>query len=65
MLHPDESQDRGVESDVDRSDIGALERGLYAGSVDMVDRLAVVLRVEPGALFQPQASPKRSSADTT
>jgi len=40
------------EAEVDRTYISALERGLYSATITMVDRLATVLGVEPGALLQ-------------
>lgn len=47
-----------LEADVDRTYISALERGVYAASIDMVDKLAVVLGVDAAALLQ---RPPRSS----
>jgi transcriptional regulator with XRE-family HTH domain len=40
------------EAGVDRTYISALERGVYGATIDMVDKLARVLHVEPGALLQ-------------
>ena len=40
------------EADIDRTYISALERGVYGATIDMVDKLAAVLNVEPGALLQ-------------
>jgi transcriptional regulator with XRE-family HTH domain len=39
-------------ADIDRTYISALERGKFAASIDVVDRLARALGVEPGALLQ-------------
>lgn len=40
------------EADVDRTYISALERGVYSATIDMVDKLAMVLDVEASALLQ-------------
>jgi transcriptional regulator with XRE-family HTH domain len=40
------------EANVDRTYISALERGVYGATIDMVDKLAQVLGVEPAALLQ-------------
>ena len=50
------------EADVDRTYISALERGMYSATITMVDRLATVLGVEPGALLQ---RPTRSARPKT
>ena len=42
------------EADVDRTYISALERGVYSATIDMVDKLAMVLNVEASALLQRQ-----------
>ncbi|NGO55262.1 helix-turn-helix domain-containing protein [Allomesorhizobium camelthorni] len=42
------------EAGVDRTYISALERGVYGASIDMVDKLAKVLGVEPAALLDPR-----------
>lgn len=39
-------------ADVDRTYISALERGVYAASVDMIEKLAGVLKVEPAVLLE-------------
>jgi transcriptional regulator with XRE-family HTH domain len=39
-------------ADIDRTYISALERGKFAASIDVVDRLARALGVEPSALLQ-------------
>jgi transcriptional regulator with XRE-family HTH domain len=46
------------EADVDRTYISALERGVYAATIDMVDKLAQVLEVEPAALLQRPERPR-------
>lgn len=38
-------------AEIDRTYISALERGLYAASVEIVDRLAKELGIEPSALL--------------
>jgi transcriptional regulator with XRE-family HTH domain len=40
------------EAGVDRTYISALERGVYGATIDMVDKLAVVLNVETSQLLQ-------------
>jgi len=47
------------DADVDRGYISALERGVYAATIDMVDKLAQVLGVEPDELLRRQAKPRR------
>ena len=50
------------EAEVDRTYISALERGVYGATIDMVDKLAVVLSVEASALLErpPRQRPRRS-----
>jgi transcriptional regulator with XRE-family HTH domain len=43
------------EAGIDRTYISALERGVYSATIVMVDKLATVLGVEPGALLQKPA----------
>lgn len=45
------------EADVDRTYISALERGQYSATLDMLEKLAVVLQLEPSDLLLRQ--PKR------
>lgn len=47
-------------ADIDRTYISALERRVYAASIDVVGRIAKALSVEPAALLAkpPRASPK-------
>ncbi len=44
---------------VDRTYISALERGVYSATIDMVDKLAVVLGVEAAVLLQRPAPARR------
>ncbi len=44
-------------ADIDRTYISALERSVYAASIDVVDRLAVALNVEAADLLQ-RVNPK-------
>jgi transcriptional regulator with XRE-family HTH domain len=37
---------------IDRTYISALERGVYGATIDMVDKLAVVLKIEASELLQ-------------
>jgi transcriptional regulator with XRE-family HTH domain len=50
------------DADVDRSYISALERGVYAATIDMVGKLAEVLDIEPDELLRRQARPRRIKA---
>ncbi|PBB39783.1 helix-turn-helix transcriptional regulator [Mesorhizobium sp. WSM3868] len=43
------------EAGVDRTYISALERSVYAASIDMVEKLATVLEVEPATLLDPRS----------
>jgi transcriptional regulator with XRE-family HTH domain len=38
-------------ADLDRTYISSLERNVYSATIDVLDRLAVALSVEPGALL--------------
>lgn len=62
-------QDKGLsqealahEAEVDRTYISALERGVYGATIDMVDKLATVLRVEASTLLErpPKQRSRRS-----
>lgn len=44
-------------AEIDRTYISALERSVYAASIDVVDRLARVLGVEAADLLQKPARP--------
>jgi transcriptional regulator with XRE-family HTH domain len=48
-------------ADIDRTYISALERGRYAASVDILDRLAIALGVEAADLL---VQPSRARAST-
>jgi transcriptional regulator with XRE-family HTH domain len=37
---------------IDRTYVSALERGRYAASVDVIERLALALHVEPASLLE-------------
>lgn len=52
-------EDLALKSGIDRSYVGALERGVYSATVTMVGKLAMVLGVEPSALLERQAKPRR------
>ncbi len=47
------------DADIDRTYISALERGVYAATIDMVGRIAEVLGVEPEELLRRNRSPSR------
>jgi transcriptional regulator with XRE-family HTH domain len=40
------------EAGIDRTYVSALERGVYGATIDMVEKLAAVLGVEPSTLLQ-------------
>jgi len=46
------------EAEVDRTYISALERGVYSATIDMVDKLAMVLDVEASALLERPPKPR-------
>ena len=49
-------------SDIDRTYISSLERGVYAASIDVVDRLATALDLQPAdLLIQPSTSRARKA----
>jgi transcriptional regulator with XRE-family HTH domain len=47
------------EAGVDRTYISALERSVYSASLDMIERLASVLDVEPSLFLETPARGKR------
>lgn len=47
---------------VDRTYISALERGVYGATIDMIDKLARVLEVEPSTLLERPMRQIRSKA---
>jgi len=49
-------------ADIDRTYISALERSVYAASIDVIARLAAVLEIEPVDLLQ---SPAESGKPTS
>lgn len=46
-------------ADIDRTYVSALERSVYAATIDVVDKLAVVLGVDPSELLKRPASSDR------
>ncbi len=48
-------------ADLDRTYISALERCVYAASIDVLDKLAVALNVEPADLLRRALPPGRDS----
>lgn len=40
------------EAEIDRTYVSALERGIYAASIDMIEKLAQVLDIDPMLLLQ-------------
>jgi transcriptional regulator with XRE-family HTH domain len=50
------------DADIDRSYISALERGVYAATIDMVGKLADVLGVEPDVLLRRASKPSRNKS---
>ncbi|MFZ5674357.1 MAG: helix-turn-helix domain-containing protein [Pseudomonadota bacterium] len=45
------------EAGIDRTYISSLERGVYSASVDMIEKLANVLSIEPAALLERSTKP--------
>jgi transcriptional regulator with XRE-family HTH domain len=52
------------EAGIDRTYISALERGVYSATIVMVDKLATVLGVKPGALLQKPAKGRPRKVET-
>ena len=51
-------------ADIDRTYISSLERSVYNASIDVVDRLAVVLGIEAGELLKrPPEEPQMPNAE--
>jgi transcriptional regulator with XRE-family HTH domain len=51
-------------ADIDRTCISSLERSVYNASIDVVDRLAVVLGIEAGELLKrPPEEPQMPTAE--
>jgi len=40
------------DADIDRTYISALERGVYGATIDMIEKLAKVLAVEPATMLE-------------
>jgi transcriptional regulator with XRE-family HTH domain len=49
------------EASIDRTYVSALERGVYGATIDMVEKLAAVLDVEPSSLLQRSVTRTRKS----
>lgn len=47
------------EADIDRTYVSALERGLYSPTIDMLDKLATVLKTEAYALLMPASGVRK------
>lgn len=47
------------ETDIDRTYVSALERSVYSASIDMIERLSVVLGVEPSKLLEQPSRGRR------
>ena len=45
-------------ADIDRTYISALERAVYSATIDVVDRLAIALEVEPADLLVRPRKPR-------
>ena len=57
-----------AEAGIDRTYVSALERGVYSASLDMIEKLAAVLSVEPNVLLLPRqegAAPKKRTTSLT
>jgi transcriptional regulator with XRE-family HTH domain len=46
---------------IDRTYVSALERGIYSATIDMVDKLAKALGVEPGILLNRTTTERQRS----
>ncbi|MFT3723361.1 MAG: helix-turn-helix transcriptional regulator [Hyphomonadaceae bacterium] len=51
-------EDLAHQAGIDRTYISSLERAQYAVSIDVIDRLAVALNVEPAELLMRPRKPK-------
>jgi transcriptional regulator with XRE-family HTH domain len=49
-------------SDIDRTYISSLERGVYAASIDVVDRLATALEIQAADLLIRPSTPRARKA---
>lgn len=47
------------DAEVDRTYVSALERSVYSASIDMIERLASVLGVEPSQLLERRGRSRR------
>jgi transcriptional regulator with XRE-family HTH domain len=48
------------EAGIDRTYVSALERARYSATIDIVDKLAKALDIDPGALLQRSARQRKS-----
>jgi transcriptional regulator with XRE-family HTH domain len=48
-----------AEAEIDRTYVSALERSVYSASLDMIEKLAGVMRVEPSRLLERVSRPKK------
>jgi transcriptional regulator with XRE-family HTH domain len=48
------------EAGIDRTYVSALERARYSATIDVVDKLAKALDIDPGALLQRSARQRKS-----
>jgi transcriptional regulator with XRE-family HTH domain len=48
-----------AEAEIDRTYVSALERSVYSASLDMIEKLAGVMRVEPSRLLERVARPRK------
>lgn len=48
-----------ADADIDRTYVSALERGVYAASIDMIEKLAKVIGVEPSKLLERPTKAKK------
>lgn len=51
------------EADIDRTYISSIERGVYAASIDVLDRLAKALEVEASQLLTRQEGERSDDAE--
>ena len=48
-----------ADAEIDRTYVSALERGVYSASIDMIEKLASVLNVDPSRLLEGSTKHRR------
>lgn len=52
-------QSLAADADIDRTYVSALERSVYSASIDMIEKLAKVIGVEPSKLLERPARSRK------